>query len=100
MDMAASPFIHDFEMKQGLKMRPGGKGTYSTWQPCDHFPIIQVLGQRLCVPPFRAVCLFQVKYFKKAVTLIFFNDAWHQKEAYRMPFVKIGFFSHFIDDIG
>ena len=30
------------------------------WRPCDRIPSYRNVGQWLCVPPFRVVCLFQV----------------------------------------
>ena len=36
------------------------KGTVFAWQPCNLISNPQDVGQQLCVPPFRVVCLYQV----------------------------------------
>ena len=42
---------HDPQLKR--------RSTGLAWQPCYRIPAWRNLGQRLCVPPFRMVCLFQ-----------------------------------------
>ena len=39
---------------------PAKKGAVSARQPCYHVPAMPNLGQWLCVPPFRVVCLLRV----------------------------------------